>query len=486
MMDRGDWVIPTFNGDLRTDKPVLHYYFMRIGYNLFGQNAFGARFFSGLFGLLTLILVYVFGKRRFDEDTAFLAVLILVSSIHFITQFHLATPDPYLILFTTLSIIWLFEGFESRSGWKLFGGYVSMALAFLTKGPIAIALPGGAMLIYLIISGQFGIPAIARLRIHLGLLALLLIDAPWYYAVHEATNGEWTEGFFIKHNVSRYTDTMEGHGGFFLIMPLILLIGLLPFTGWVIPAYGMAWKLRRENGALALSAAAAFFVVLFFSFSSTKLPSYVSPALPFAALVTAFYLKKGLLANNLQKWPWTVSALLSIGLFAGIWVGVKQDPSLKDIPEMALFFVTIPIGALIGLWFGLKGNHRLAIMSNAMGFIIAGFCFHFYAFPMADRENPVASSMELVEGEQVVAYKRFNPSFAFYLERPIEKIHSPEDLVDRLRSAPDTKVISTKKHLIEIDTIPGLSVVFSKKDLFERPTTVVLAYDLNKDLSDQE
>ena len=55
MIESGDYWIPKFNGELRTDKPPLHYYFMVIGMKLFGVNEFGVRFFSALMGF-TLIL----------------------------------------------------------------------------------------------------------------------------------------------------------------------------------------------------------------------------------------------------------------------------------------------------------------------------------------------------------------------------------------------------------------------------------------------
>src|SRR3982751_4269775 len=44
MMERNDWIVPTFNGELRPHKPPLHYYFMQIAYQTFGMNAFAARF----------------------------------------------------------------------------------------------------------------------------------------------------------------------------------------------------------------------------------------------------------------------------------------------------------------------------------------------------------------------------------------------------------------------------------------------------------
>src|ERR1051325_9156340 len=60
MMQRNDMVVPTFNGELRPHKPPLHYYFMQIAYRAFGMNAFAARFFSAVFGWLTIWITWYF------------------------------------------------------------------------------------------------------------------------------------------------------------------------------------------------------------------------------------------------------------------------------------------------------------------------------------------------------------------------------------------------------------------------------------------
>src|SRR6478752_9922944 len=59
MYQRGDWVVPTFNGVLRTDKPPLHYYFMKVAYGIFGINSFSARVFSSLMGIFTVLSVFL-------------------------------------------------------------------------------------------------------------------------------------------------------------------------------------------------------------------------------------------------------------------------------------------------------------------------------------------------------------------------------------------------------------------------------------------
>src|SRR5690606_9317330 len=65
-----NWVVPTFNGELRTDNPPLHYCFMMIAYKLFGVSAFAARFFSAFFGALTIISTYHFAKKFIHKRMA--------------------------------------------------------------------------------------------------------------------------------------------------------------------------------------------------------------------------------------------------------------------------------------------------------------------------------------------------------------------------------------------------------------------------------
>jgi len=80
MLESGDYVVPYFNYELRTDKPPLHYYFMAAGYQLFGVNPFGARFFSSLAGVLTILIVYLFSLKHLGQRTAIFSALALICS----------------------------------------------------------------------------------------------------------------------------------------------------------------------------------------------------------------------------------------------------------------------------------------------------------------------------------------------------------------------------------------------------------------------
>ena len=91
--------------------------------------------------------------------------------------------------------------------------YAAIGLGTLAKGPIAIALPGLIFLLFLIFSKQLKWAIIRKLHPFSGAALVLLIALPWYILVHLQTNGAWTEGFFLKHNLGRFSDEMEGHRG---------------------------------------------------------------------------------------------------------------------------------------------------------------------------------------------------------------------------------------------------------------------------------
>ncbi|HEY0895687.1 MAG TPA: glycosyltransferase family 39 protein, partial [Sphingobacteriaceae bacterium] len=228
MLVSGDYVVPRFNDRLRTDKPPLHYFFMAASYKLFGVSAFSARFFSAVFGVLTILLVWLFTRRFVNRRAAVFSALTLLASLHFNLQMRLAVPDPYLIFWMTAAFMSFFIFLSNgRPGWLLVL-YLSLGLGILTKGPVALALPGLAMLVFLAWTRRLSRAVIRAFRIPAGILAILAVTLPWYWMNYQATDGAWLREFFFEHNLGRYSDTMEGHGGFFLLPFLMVIIGLLP------------------------------------------------------------------------------------------------------------------------------------------------------------------------------------------------------------------------------------------------------------------
>ena len=173
MFESGDYVVPYYNYQLRTDKPPLHYYFMAAGYSIFGVNAFGARFFSSLMGVFTIIITFLFARKHFGEKAGLNAALVLISSIHLALQFHMSVPDPYLIFFMTWAFYSFYEAYTTNNKWQLLSFYFAIGCGILTKGPVAVGLPGLAALIFLFTQKDFKWKTIWRLQPFGGLLLCL-------------------------------------------------------------------------------------------------------------------------------------------------------------------------------------------------------------------------------------------------------------------------------------------------------------------------
>src|SRR6476659_10757137 len=93
MLARGDWVVPVFNGQLRTHKPVLLYWLMMPAYKVFDDPEFAARFWSAALGMGTVLMTYAIGRRLFDATAALWGGIILSTTLQFTLVARAATPE---------------------------------------------------------------------------------------------------------------------------------------------------------------------------------------------------------------------------------------------------------------------------------------------------------------------------------------------------------------------------------------------------------
>lgn len=476
MLVSGDYIMPYFNGQLRTDKPPLHYFFMAVAYKMFGVSAFSARFFSAVFGALTILISFLFCRKYLGEKAGWLTSMVLLSSLHFNFQMRMSVPDPYLIFFMTAGFMCFYTFLiEKRTFWILLM-YVCFGLGLLTKGPIALALPGLIMLVFLIWTKRFNWTMIRSFQIPAGIIIVLLISLPWYWLNYKASNGLWTEGFFFKHNLQRFSDTMEGHGGFFLLPLIMVIAGLLPLGVFCIQAMFLAWK-QRANEVLLYCLCIVLGIIIFFSFSQTKLPNYTAPAYPFIAILLGFLLSEfGGLNFSLKKTKWAFSfyTIIAFALPAAVYFGLNADKNVQDVAGVWIWFVPIPVGALIGWYFILKNEISKFILSIALSFILSNFLFFAKAYPVVYGINPVAGSLELLKNKpDLVYYKMMNSAYIFNMQRVVPAIQTQDSLSMYLKAHPDAMVISRKEFDKEIKAAGKMNLVFEQKDTFENPITVI-------------
>lgn len=484
MMQRGDWVVPTFNGVLRTDKPPLHYFFMISAFEMFGISSFSVRFFSVVMGMLTVALVFFSVKSMIGARAAAFASMILVSSLYFVIQFHLAVPDPYLIFFLTAS--WLSFIYAHQSGkanfYYLF--YVGMALAFMTKGPLAIVLTLITIVGFMIIQKDFSVASIHRLRWKVGIIIFLAVTLPWWLAVTVATEGAWPKGFLLTHNLERFTSTMEGHDGFPGYAILLLFISLFPISLYLPGAARKAWSERKTDSLSFFSLIALSSVLFFFSFSRTMLPNYVGPAVPFGAIVLGSFIDRKI--DDALRTSWTVKIGAVIGLIVAVAIPlalndiIAKDVWLSDLSELRWMLLPITAGSALSVYFVYNNQWKNSILSYLISFWVVSVLTFYWAAPAILSKNPVTESLPLIHrsNREVVGYGNFNPAYVFSLQRPIPTFTSIDELRGYVKDKPVT-LISRSEYKTQL-MAAGFRPIFEKPYLFEYPVVLVMTYSPEK------
>lgn len=479
MLAQNDYIVPTFNGELRTDKPILHYYFMILGYKIFGVNAMGARFFSAVMGSLVLLITFLFGYTYLGKRSALLAILVMLSSTHFLLQFHLAVPDPYLIFFTIAGMFSFYHAFKSGVTFFFYLAYIAVALGVLSKGPIAIVLPGVSLLIFLLWERALNRQTLIYIRPIQGIILISLITLPWYLAVGVKTDWEWTRGFFLQHNLNRFADPMEGHGGIPGLSIGYLFLGLLPFSVFILPAILSFIQHKAHNSTLRYLSSIVGFIILFFSFSGTQLPNYIVPAYPLFALIIADFLSQVISAKYGRR-AWRIGSLvfsiIVILIPIGIYIGLREDALLCGIKYLAWWYIVPSLIGVLVLYMSIHDKRELSIILQALSFVVLSLISFGILYPKIDSQNTVSQAFKVIHKEvDAICYKRMNRAFAFHYDEPVPIFRKMGQLeaYKQNRKAP-FYILTQQRYLAEFQPTPDTQLIFKRQDLFDRTTTVIL------------
>ena len=166
MRESGNWIVPTFNAQLRVDKPVLLYWLQLLAYFTFGVNEFAARLPSACAALLAVLLAYELARSMFTRTTGLLAGVIVATTPMLCGAARFANPDALLNFATvlTLTIFWL--GLAPRRWWWFALLGIASGLAVLAKGPVGLVLPGAVVTLARALSLYFrrGAPRLEGLK----------------------------------------------------------------------------------------------------------------------------------------------------------------------------------------------------------------------------------------------------------------------------------------------------------------------------------
>jgi 4-amino-4-deoxy-L-arabinose transferase-like glycosyltransferase len=486
MFASGDLLTPTFNGELRVAKPVFLYWLMTLSYHLFGVNEFAARVPSALFGVALIVMQYLFLSRLRGQVVGLFGALMLLLNVEILALGRMALTDSVLIFFTTFSLFGFWLGLHETGRYRhwIWGFYVGMALATLTKGPVGLAVPLTTAVLYLTAARRWrtywerGVPLA-------GTVLLLLLAAPWFAAMF-VIHGDAYASQAKAHTVGRFLNPMEGHGGGLWFYLPVLLLGFFPWSGFLPSALHRAfksWREARETLGVKREASsgtapdsrithhasrppdelewfAALWLVgvlVFFTLSSTRLPHYIGPLFPAAAILTALFWSQCLKDPSTRGVRGSIHGIMGLGY--ALALGFASLPTLydrfsgkmvKEFPLATQFDLgsgpylaaaVLLIGSALVGYFGFHEERRGAAFWAAGGSLASMFLLVILTIvPGLNRyavappqELAYAAGLNLNPTDQLIAFGSTRPSLTFYARRNV--IFIPPGEVDRLRKA---------------------------------------------------
>jgi 4-amino-4-deoxy-L-arabinose transferase-like glycosyltransferase len=443
MLASGHWLVPTYEGAPFFDKPILFYVFQLVAFAALGPTELAARLVPALSAVGLFGGMWWVGRRLFDRTTASIGTLMLavLPATFALSSYAILDMTFTAFLFTGLGLVAV-AAVRARPRLEM-PGYVLIALAVLTKGPLAIALAGLTLGLVLLIAPEARRPLLRSHWIR-GLALVTVISAPWFVYMWWRFDRAFIEGYWLRENFWLYTHGLVGEPLSALLSTFylrILAAGLLPWTPVLIGRLVDVARGDRCTTEERMLWAWSAVVVAFFSLSRFKLDHYVYPVAPALALLAAHAWQRLRSAPTLRPNLGTAIGVIAsaIALIAG---GLALAPVVRGVPMTLGWSLDLIPASLIasGAWLGARTAWRrlrppAAPIGVAAAFLTIYAVIILSALPEFERAKPVKdlgqwAAATVAASERVGAYRmdRWNTSWRFYVDRAVDVMDTPEQL----------------------------------------------------------
>lgn len=417
-----DWNLLLLNSVPFLEKPPLYFWMVALSIKVFGKfSEFAVRFPIALISSFLIFFTYYFGKKILSRKFGLLSSIILLTSVFFLMLSHVAILDMVLTAGIASGLYCVFLSFYATDKYKKYcwwGFWTFAGLGFLAKGILAVAIPIVVILIYGFLTKHLK-EFFKPLNLIVGLVIFLLISMPWHIVMFQDYGWEFINEYFLKHHFARLINS-AGLGrkhGFFYFIP-IFIVAFMPWTFiFLTTAFNGLKRLverfknatgsiytriltaleAKDNAQELLLYSSIYFIVVFgvMSVASTKLPTYILPALPAAALITGYFWCKSENEVSIKK-----AIKISTYLIASIFVlsAIFASLSYLFLPQTIIemfspFKYTVLIGsAFVGMYLiiKLKTEESISIFSGyiiTMFFVLTFAITHLFSLIYASGEN---------------------------------------------------------------------------------------------------
>ncbi|MFN3689075.1 ArnT family glycosyltransferase [Salinarimonas sp.] len=473
MMRSGNFLLPTFNGEVFAHKPPMVYWLMALGFALFGENELGARFVSAPFMAGSAFVTFLIGRRLHSARAGLWAMAALTTTTLTVFVGSAAMLDATLLFFVCLSIYAYVEIVyapqRANAMTALF--FVALLASIFVKGPVGPAVVCTTLLVSWLAMEPGRRPSFGRM-VALAALSVLafLVFLAWLVPADTRSGGEMMRTGIGYHIVERALTPLEGHGGgrtlgWLGTLPYYIPVVLIGFFPWVL--YLPAALVGLVRGTLATRRERAILLgwmvptFVMFSLAATKLPHYLLPAFPAFALAVGIQIVRTIEAGTLSRALraglvyYALGAIAFAALVAASPFLLPAGPS--PIAALALAIAVVAATGLVVRLFRradlVGANRALAIATPAL-FAALLWTVVPAVEPAIKISRPLAELIQTHRGPQtrVVTLGYFEPSIVFYASQPIDRPILPlpegQDGIARLAALEEeVLVVATREQL---------------------------------------
>jgi 4-amino-4-deoxy-L-arabinose transferase-like glycosyltransferase len=490
MLETGEYVTTLLNYVVRYTKPPLVIWAMALSMNVLGVNEFAARFFVASCAFILVITTYLFAEKYLGRRVGTLTAIMLLTSPLYIAVGREAITDMPLVLFMAAAFMSFYFAFTEKNVFAKWLGYVLVALAAMTKGPVGLLLPTLIMPTYFYLRGQlkeaFGFFSIGK-----GLLIVALIALPWYVVEIYITKGAYFNEFILRENFARFTSVVDAHKGPIYYHLLAVMAGFFP---WSLLLPQMIWEglksiFPRQSGVRAfallknareklrlldrrselalLCALISLVIVAFFSVSVSKLLPYTLPAFPFLAIAVSDYLVR--IADEGQARKLFLPGLVALAFYGGVSLiapivvqHMKEAPvELIDIAKA--YGICVLVALLSAVAFGFRNRLFRGMTVFASSLLILTSMFGMLLLPKASRvfeeDVPAYGRITATSKDPILLYDIRKPAFPFYSRRKVVLPPDFEALMADLNGCKRAYVITRMRDIDRLSKIKGFKLI---------------------------
>ncbi|MBN1571213.1 MAG: glycosyltransferase family 39 protein [Acidobacteria bacterium] len=470
MLESGDYLAPQFNFGPRAQKPPLTYWIILLSYKLFGVNEFAVRLPSALAAIGIILFSYGIARMLFGPKAALIAAAITATVPRIFILARRLPIDILLLLFLIGTLFFIVRAVLKGGLRNWAFAYLFAGLGFLTKGPVALIIPGSACILWMLCGRRLKLRDLYPM---IGATILAVIILPWYAAIFLSHGWTYIEPFFLRDNIGRFaSETMGPSRGFFYYFP-VAMIDFFPWAVLLLCAFYLLRLYRKTEQPIrslsfGLPLIWCVFSFVLFSLSKNKQEYYIAPIYPVAAIILSGILDKTIkgkrASDHSQKdsssgdssetveknspnvfspscWflGFALSGILLVSLaILAPYFFRSFMPNIHIVLHYAPSIV-LAAGAVILIWSVLRRKlARCMVGLAATLWAVYLMCATIY-LPELEHYRPVKRFCRLIEkrldsGDETGYFRTALPSMVYYLRRPIFEEYDAERLKIRLRS----------------------------------------------------